>query len=962
MPEVSDHAPAGRMAIFGPYTLNPARRRLARDRDVIPVGSRAMDLLIALVENSGKVLTHRQLLAHAWPGLTVEEANLRVHISALRKALNGGEAHGEYIENLVGRGYCFVAPVSWSDTASGPTHASVSGFGDGAPDEPVKPQIRPAQRLPLPAARIVGLDPLVDDLVGMLNDHRFVTLVSPGGMGKTTAALFVGHAIQTRKDGDVAFVDLSPVRDPNLVPSALATTLGIVSKPGQTEDIIVAQLQGRPMLLILDNCEHLIDAAAALCARLFGELPKLCLLATSREALRVEGEHVHLLPPLAAPPEGAALTAAEALTFPAVQLFMDRAATSGHRALLDDAGAELVADICRRLDGMALAIELAASRAGTFGLRGVADMLSDSVRLYWEGRRGAPARHQTLDAVFDWSHALLSPRDQRVLRRLSVFAGLFTLKDSLAVAADAEEDKLAVASALTGLVDKSLIWASASGSPVYFRLLDTTRAFANRKLKEADESDAMSQRLIQHLIDVLRTDKLDTAIFSGRDLSAHAVRIGDIRASLRWGQADGARRDAFVALAAISAPLFLGLALLGECESWCRMALEAMGEDTRGSHVELLLLEGLTIGAMFTRGNRGTTSSAIAHGQALAARLDEPTHELHLLGGEHIFLTRIGNFRGSLAVAERCAELSAAVGTPEAMAMAEWMIGCSHHLVGDQLKSQVFGERGFEHIPVAAPANVDYFGYDHRVRAMEIMARTFWLRGDTLRSARFAEDSIQEAERRGHPVSICIALMYTGEVALWNEELDLAEQRLCRAVDHASRHALTPYRVVSEGLLGTLAVLRGRPEEGVRAMERALAFCQIEDHHVITVEIMVNLARGQGQLGLIDAARATATAALEKAHACGGSCFLADLLLARAELEATAGASTQSVDQLMLEGLEMAKRQSAHHLELKIALARHRLDPRAETASALADICCRFAEHAPSPFLPVARRLLADGA
>ncbi|OYW25271.1 MAG: hypothetical protein B7Z44_19330, partial [Caulobacter sp. 12-67-6] len=281
-----------------------------------------MDLLIALVENSGKVLTHRQLLAHAWPGLTVEEANLRVHISALRKTLNGGEAHGEYIENLVGRGYCFVAPVSWSDTASGPTHASVSGLGDGAPDEPVKPQIRPAQRLPLPAARIVGLDPLVDDLVGMLNDQRFVTLVSPGGMGKTTAALFVGHAIQTRKDGDVAFVDLSPVRDPNLVPSALATTLGIVSKPGQTEDIIVAQLQGRPMLLILDNCEHLIDAAAALCARLFGELPKLRLLATSREALRVEGEHVHLLPPLAAPPEGAALTAAEALTFPAVQLFM----------------------------------------------------------------------------------------------------------------------------------------------------------------------------------------------------------------------------------------------------------------------------------------------------------------------------------------------------------------------------------------------------------------------------------------------------------------------------------------------------------------------------------------------------------------------------------------------------------------------------------------------------------------
>ncbi|MFG1463374.1 winged helix-turn-helix domain-containing protein [Xanthobacter sp. DSM 24535] len=960
MPEIPDTASAWRTATFGPYTLNPARRRLARGPDAIQVGSRAMDLLIALVESAGQVLSHRRLLAHAWPSLTVEEANLRVHISALRKTLAGGEADGEYIENLVGRGYCFVAPVTWSSAA--PAAPPVTGSaGEGAPAESAKPQARAAQRLPLPATRVVGLDPLVDHLVETLNHQRFITLVSPGGMGKTTAAIFVGRAIQTRKGGEVAFVDLSPVRDPNLVASALATTLGIVSKHGQTEEIIISQLQGRPMLLILDNCEHLIDAAAALCGRLFGELPDLCLLATSREALRVEGEHVHLLPPLATPPAGVALTAAEALTFPAVQLFMERAATSGHRAPLDDEGAELVADICRRLDGMALAIELAASRAGAFGLRGVVDMLSDSVRLYWEGRRGAPARHQTLDAVFDWSYALLSPRDRRVLRHLSIFAGLFTLKDALTIAAD-DEDRLAVASALTGLVDKSLIWASASGSPVYFRLLDTTRAFANAKLQEVDESDAVSHRLVRHLIDVLRADKLDTAIFSSRDLSAHAVRLGDIRASLRWCLAHAARRGEFIELAAISAPLFLALALLGECESWCRMALETMDDEARGNHVELLLLEGLTIGAMFTRGNRGTISSAIAHGQALAASLNEPTHELHLLGGEHIFLTRIGNFRGSLSVAERCSHLSSTVGTPEAIAMAEWMIGCSHHLLGDQRKSQVFGERGFEHIPVAAPTNVDYFGYDHRVRAMEIMARTLWLRGDTQRSARFAEDSIREAERRGHPVSICIALMYTGEVALWNEELDLAEHRLSRASDHASRHALVPYRVVSEGLMGALAVLRGRVDEGVSAMERALGFCQIEDHHVITVEIMVNLARGQGKLGLIDAARATSTAAVDKARAFGGSCFLADLLLCQAELEAAAGAQVQSVDRLMQQALDVAKCQSAHHLELKIALARHRLCARDETASALADICGQFAEKAHSPFLSVARRLLTAGA
>lgn len=951
MVEAAESAGAVRQACFGAYALNPSRRRLTRDGAAVQVGSRAMDLLIALVENAGQVLTHRQLLAHVWPGLTVEEANLRVHISALRKALGGEAADGNYIENLVGRGYCFVAPVTWSEV---PT-------GSAAPAPAAAAVARPPQRMPLSSARIVGFAELVEDLTGRLNAHRFVTIVGAGGMGKTTAAVLVGRAVHAGGGNEVAFVDLSPVSDPGLVASAVASTLGFVSKPGQTEETIISHLQGRSPLLILDNCEHLIDAAAALCERLFAELPQLRLLATSREALRVEGEHVHILQPLGTPSSGSGLTAAEALTFPAVQLFMDRAATSGHRLPLDDAEAELVGDICRRLDGMALAIELAASRAGTFGLKGVADMLNDSFRLQWQGRRGAPARHQTLEAMLDWSYALLSPRDQRVLRRLSIFAGLFTLKDAMAVAAESEEDRMAVASALTGLVDKSLVWTSASGSPVYFRLLDTTRTFAGRKLKEAGELHDVARCHLRHLIGVLKADKLDTAIFSERDLSPHAVRIGDIRAALRWSQDTPDSRADFGELAAMSAPLFLSLSLLGECEGWCRLALETLSDSFRGRHVELLLLEGLAIGAMFTRGNRGTINSAIRQGQSIATQLDEAMHVLHLLGGEHIYLTRIGDFAGSLEVADRCTQVSAAVGTPDALAVADWMVGCSHHLIGDQLKCQVFTERGFEHVPIGGPANVDYFGYDHRVRAMEILARTLWLRGDTVRSARFAEDVIREADGRGHPVSICIALMYTGEVALWNEDADTAEFRLRRAIDHASRHALTPYRVVSEGLMGALAVLRGDAAAGVAVMERALAYCQIEDHHVITVEIMVNLARGQRALGLIDAGRATAAAAFEKSRVFGGSCFLADLFLVQAELEAAAGSSMETVDGLMREALHVAQRQSAHHLELKAAVARHQLHQREETAAALAQICRRFAGDAPSPYLPAARHLLATG-
>lgn len=970
MSEISDNSGSGRAATFGPYTLNPARRRLMRGADVIQVGSRAMDLLIALVENAGQVLTHRQLLAHAWPGLTVEEANLRVHISALRKILNGGEAQGEYIENLVGRGYCFVAPLHWSGAAAipptavtvdpvMPAPAAASMLAHVAPSAAPAFPARARQRLPLPPARIIGLNDLVQSLIGQLDQQRFVTIVGAGGMGKTTAAVLVGQHVQSERGGDVIFLDLSPVRDPCLLASALASMLGLVSKPGHTEETIIAHLQGTRALLILDSCEHLVDAAASLCERLFSSLDELHILATSREALRVSGEHVHILQPLETPPEGISLTAADALAFPAVQLFMDRAATSGHRPPLEDSQSQLVGGICRRLDGVALAIELVASRAGTFGLQGVADMMLESFQLHGHGRRGAPMRHQTLEALFDWSYALLSPRDQTVLQRLAVFTGFFTLKDALAVASDSHEDRLSVANAVTGLVDKSLIWTSASGSPVYFRLLDTTRAFAAHKLEEAGERDQVARRHLHHILHVLKDDKLDAAIFSGRDLSALAARLGDVRAALNWARDDATNAADFAQLAAIAAPLFLGLSLLAECEHWCQLGLEALGEEAEEEHVRLLLLEGLAIGAMFTQGNRSTVSSAIRKGQSVAARLNEVSHEFHLLAGEHIFITRLGDFAGALGVAERCTELSTRIGTPEVLAMADWMMGCCHHLLGDQLKGQIFTERGFQHLSFTDAPNVDYFGFDHRVRAIEVMARIAWLRGDIPRSHQLAADVISEADRRAHPVSICIALIYGTTVALWSEEADLAGQRICRLLEHASRYALTPYRVVGEGLMGQLAVQQGDTAKGVAAIERALTYCRIEGHQVLVTEMMASLARGHAALGLLDAARSTAAGAIEHARVAGGCCNLADLILVQAELEIIGGGSAESIDRLVQNALLLARQQSAHHLELKAAILNHCLHDSPDTAALLAECRGRVSPDCALNYPAAARDVLA---
>ncbi|MDF2812128.1 MAG: transcriptional regulator, winged helix family [Microvirga sp.] len=953
MSEMLEESGARGAACFGPYVLNPARRQLLREGVTVPLGTRAMDLLIALVENAGHVLTHRQLIERAWQGLTVEDANLRVHISHLRKSLGDDGGGGSFIENLVGRGYSFVAPVRWTKAAIAIPQVTASSLPP--------PQPRQRQRLALPPARIVGLDGLVQDLTEQLERSRFVTIAGAGGIGKTTVATLIGKHIQG-EGGEVIFLDLSPIRDPQLLSSALASTLGLVAKPDLTEDAIIAHLQGSKALLILDSCEHVIDAVASLCERLFAELDELHILATSRETLRVSGEHVHLLKPLGTPPGGGILTAAEAMAYPAVQLFMERAATSGYRASLEDGQAEVIAEVCRRLDGVALAIELVASRTGAFGLQGVADMLGEGFQLHGYGRRGAPPRHQTLEALFDWSYALLSPRDQKVLQRLATFTGFFTLKDALAVASDGEEDRLPVASAVTGLVDKSLIWTSAGGSPVYFRLLDTTRAFASRKLEESGERDRIARRHLQHLLHVLTADELDKAIFSGRDLSAHTPRLGDVRAALEWARGSTGNPTDFVHLCAVAAPLFLGLSLLPECEHWCRLGLSILGDENESRHARLLLLEGLAIGAMFTQGNRDTISSAIRSGQALAGSLNEVGHELHLLAGEHIFETRLGDFARALHVAERCMDVCSRVDTPDALAMANWMMGCAHHLLGDQMKAQQFTERGFEYYAAGDAQGVDYFGFDHKVRAIAVRARAAWLRGDLPRSAQLAEDLVTEADRRGHPVSICIALVYATTVAVWSEEADLADRRIRRLLQHASRHTLTPYRVVGEGLMGQLAVHHGEAAQGVAALERSLTYCRNERHQVLATEMMASLARGRAALGHFDAARATVTDAIEQATLAGGACNLTDLFLAQAEIEIVGGGTLETIDRLLRRALQVSRQQSAHHLELRAAILNDALHGRRDTAALVAECRERVSDDCGGHYATVAREILSNRA
>jgi predicted ATPase/DNA-binding winged helix-turn-helix (wHTH) protein len=938
------------IASFGPFRLNSIERRLERNDEAVVIGSRSLDILIALVERAGEILSRRELMARVWPDVVVEEANLRVHITGLRRALGDGKDGARYVANVPGRGYCFVAPVQWRNAA--PRALPAADVVDR----------KPGHGLPPRPMRMVGRAETVAGLSALLRLHRFVSVVGAGGMGKTTVAIAAAHALIDDFENAVIFVDLGALTDAALVPFSIASALDLQA-PVQAQDPIagiLAFLGGRRILLLLDCCEHVIAAAAAAAERLFSEAPQVHLLVTSREALRVEGEHVYLVRPLETPPSGVELTAGQALASPAVQLFMERAVASGHSSALSDADANIVADMCRRLDGIALAIELAASRVGTYGIRGTADLLDSGLKLAWQGRRGTVPRHQTLQAMLDWSYHLLSERDRRVLYRLSVFVGTFALEGGQTVAAEAEMDSFEVANALANLVDKSLVSTSVGEALTFFRLLDTTRAYAAAKLASSGEEDQVVRKHASYYAGKLKAEAIDAAVFRGRNFSAYAPHVGNVRAAVAWSFSGRGDRAMAVQLAARSAPLFLGLGLLGECEQWCERALAAM-DDERGSETELALREAQAVSSMYTRGGRDEVRAAIERGLELTDALGKWRHKLHLLGGLSIFLLRRGDHHGALEAAKRSLDAAQDIGNDHDIAKADWGLGCVWHVLGDQDKAQRHLELGFERAPVAAPVENDLFG-DHRVRARSVLARSLWLRGFPDRAGRVMRQAIDEGERGGHPGALGLCLIWACSVSLWCGDLARAAEHIERLTAHARRYSLRPFEVAAIGLKAELEIARGAPGSGVELLRSVLAALQADRYLGLWTTFSRALAEGLARIGECNEAVATIDAALAWAEQTGSASDVPDLLCLKGQilLSSSNGGSTEPAEQVLLQSLTAAREQSALGWELRSAIALARLWAVQGRPDAARDVLLEVYERFTEGFATVDMRMAAQ--
>jgi DNA-binding winged helix-turn-helix (wHTH) protein len=397
VPDTSDQDSA---ISFGPFRLLAKSRLLEKDGAPLHLGGRALDILIFLAERAGEVVDKRELIKRVWSDVTVDEGSLRFHITTLRKALGDAGESSRYVVNVPGRGYCFTAPLLRPAPPEG--RASL-------------PAVSP-HSLPSPLARMIGRDDAVEKISAELGLHRFVTIVGPGGIGKTSVALAVAHRELEAFGGQVCFVDFGALTDARLVPGTIAAALGLTVNSDDPMPGLLTFLRNRRTLLVFDSCEHIIDELAPLAERIVHEATELHILATSRESFRTEGERVHRLFPLDCPPERDGLGIADILAYPASQLFVERIAESLSEFELSEEDAPLIAEICRRLDGIALAIELAAGRVNAYGIAGTASLLDSRFSLLWRGRRTAIPRHQTLGAALAWSYDLLPAAESATLR------------------------------------------------------------------------------------------------------------------------------------------------------------------------------------------------------------------------------------------------------------------------------------------------------------------------------------------------------------------------------------------------------------------------------------------------------------------------------------------------------------------------------------------------------------------
>ncbi len=932
---------------FGPFHLAASERLLTNEGAPVELGGRTLDLLIALVSQANAVVGKKELLARVWADVTVGEDSLRFHVAGLRKALGDGKDGARYIKTLTGRGYCFVAPIVRTIEQA---------------EEPAPAASLPYANLPPWPIGMVGRDEDVLNVSNRLSAARLVTIVGTGGVGKTTVAASVAHHLLEDFAGAVLFVDLGLLSDPDLVATAVSSMLGLSIQSHDPTSTLLAYLADKRILLILDTCEHLIEAVATLASQMFAHAPQVHMLATSREALQADGEHVYRLGPLACPPDDPGMTVTVAQRFPAIQLFMQRAAATGARLSFGDREAIIAVAICRKLEGVALAIELAARRVEAYGLDQTAALLDQRLTLLWLGPRTAPPRQKTLQATLDWSYGLLSDLERAVLRRLAIFIGQFTLDAALEVVAGGAIDEPVVFAAIDSLVAKSMVATRPIGAMMRYRLLDTTRAYALHLSTADAEFPDLAVRHAAYYRRWLEQKGTEWPTFSTvGERMAYFAAINNVRAALEWCFGVNGSTDVGVRLAAAAAPVFWAMSLLPECHRWSERALVALGGTTRGGLEEMHLQAGLGTALMNMHGDGDAARMALNRSLAIAEERGDVLAQMGLLGMLNMSHLRGGDFNTALQYAKRASAVASTIDDPAAIAFANCMLGRGLLLMGNLGAARAALEASLRHWSSPHRTSAIYLAADRHYRAGVALARALWLQGHPTQAMERAHQAIEEVTH--HPVALTGALAWVIGVFFWSGDLGSAEMYIQRFLSDAESHFLGPNVAVGEGLKGQLAIRQGDAPGGVESLQRCLETLHSARYGLLTTEFQISLAEGLAATGRLAEGLALIEETMQRVDGDGDIIYTPELLRVKGGLLSMSQPGHNSAERWLTRSLDLSRRQGARGWELRtavdLAALRASQRQRKSARALLRPVIEQFAEGFDTADLQAAERLLA---
>ena len=901
--------PGNEILAFGVFQLLPSRRTLLRAGQRVALGGRAFDVLIALVSRSGTVVSSEELLAQVWPGVFVGNGALRVHIAALRKALGDGQDGQRFIVNTPGRGYSFVASVSRLP-------AELEVLPEAAAAVP--------NNLPLLLTEVFGRERWIAVVASDLTLRRFITLVGPGGIGKTTVALATAATLSSSYRDGVFFLDLAPIADPTLVPNTLASMLGYPVSSGNIISALVAMLRQKAMLLILDNCEHVVEVAAKLAEEICKGAPHVKVLATSREPLRARGEHVRRIPPLEVP-ASSALTAEQALAFPAVQLFADRAAAFGSFVLSDD-DAPVVCEICRRLDGIALAIELAAGRVDKFGVHGIAARLNDRFQLLTGGHRTAPARHQTLDATFDWSFELLPEATRTLLRRLSVLAGEFNMDAAVAISADSLIPGPAIAEHLAALVSASLLTVSLVGEEASYRLFESTRAYARKQLFDSGEFSRVAERHATYFRDMLLPAEVAADQHSASSWhQIYSPQIENLRLALDWASSENGNRQLAIDLTITGIPIWLRLSLNEECCQRVEAAVVMLDPaEQQSSHQAMQLFSALGNSLSYHFNSR--SNKAWARVLQIARALGDDDYKMRAIRG--LWTNALG--KGDIPLAEKLAiefsDIARTSPDPADVPLGERLTGMVFYYRGDFRAAQtLLGRAMASQEKLETGRHLLRYRLNQHTVTGTVLAKLLWFVGCPDRAWEMAETALTRAKETEHALTIMDALAYSScHLALLLHKLDTADDYIKELLDQAVCDPEGPWDLFGRCWRGVLLSRKTDFSGAAQLLSGALQKMPPGNFLLPYNYFLGELAFALGRLGEVDQSTKTITQAIESCTLQEERWCLAELFRLKGEILLMAG-DAASAEVEFQHALTLSQRQHAKSWALRAATSLARL-------------------------------------